>query len=152
MKAYRAEVTQRVKLYGDMHRYVPALAHLDGFKVVEQPVQHFPRKYGTTKYGLARFVNGFLDLLTVYFLHARRTSPLHFFGRVGLGFLTVGGAISTYFLALWLLGHGLRLRPALLLGLVLIIVAFQVISLGLIAELIVAGRRPETAFRVSRRV
>ena len=152
LKAYRAEVTRRVKLYGDMHRYVPALAHLDGFKVIEQPVQHFPRKYGVTKYGLARFINGFLDLLTVYFLHARRTSPLHFFGRVGLGFLTVGGGISTYFLALWMLGHGLRLRPVLLLGLVLIIVAFQVISLGLIAELIVAGRRPESAYRVSRRV
>jgi len=152
LKAYRATVTSRIKLYGEMHRYVPALAHLEGFRVTEQPVQHFARRYGETKYGMARFVNGFLDLLTVYFLHARRTSPLHFFGRVGLGFLTVGGGISTYFLALWILGHGLRLRPVLLLGLVFIIVAFQVISLGLVAELIVAGRRPETAYRVCKRV
>ncbi len=152
LKAYRRAVTRRVKLYGDMHRYVPALAHLDGFRVTEQPVRHHARKYGATKYGMARFVNGFLDLLTVYFLHARRTSPLHLFGRGGLGFLTVGGAISGWFLLQWMLGHGLRLRPILLLGLVFIIVSFQFISLGLIAELIVAGRRPEEEYRVARRV
>ena len=152
LKAYRREVTRRVRLYGDMHRYVPALAHLDGFRVTELPVRHAARKYGTTKYGLSRFVNGFLDLLTVYFLHARRTSPLHMFGRIGLVFLAAGLGISLYFLGLWLAGHGLRLRPALLLGLVFIIVAFQSISLGLIAELVVAGRRPETAYRIARRV
>jgi hypothetical protein len=141
-----------VKLYGEMHRYVPALAHLDGFKVTELPVKHAARKYGRTKYGMARFVNGFLDLLTVYFLHARRTSPLHFFGRGGLAFLGAGGAVSLYFLLYWLLGHGLRVRPVLVLGLVFIIVGFQFISLGLIAELVVAGRSPEAAYRVARRV
>jgi len=152
LKAYRREVTRRVKLYGAMHRFVPALAHLDGFRVTEMPVRHFARKFGETKYGLARFINGFLDLLTVYFLHARRTSPLHFFGRAGLGFMTVGGGISFYFFVYWLLGNGLRLRPILLLGLVFILVALQFISLGLIAELVVAGRRPEEEFRVARRV
>lgn len=152
LKAYRREVTRRVKLYGEMHRFVPALAHLDGFRVTEMPVRHFARKFGETKYGLARFINGFLDLLTVYFLHARRTSPLHFFGRAGLGFMTVGGGISFYFFVYWLLGNGLRLRPILLLGLVFILVALQFISLGLIAELVVAGRRPEEEFRVARRV
>jgi glycosyltransferase involved in cell wall biosynthesis len=152
LKAYRGAVTKKVRLYGDMHRYVPALAHLDGFRVTELPVRHFARKYGTTKYGMARFVNGFLDLLTVYFLHARRTSPLHFFGRLGLGFLTVGSGISGWFLLQWILGHGLRLRPILLLGLVLLVVAFQFISLGLIAELVVAGRRPEESYRIARRV
>jgi len=152
LKAYRREVTRRVKLYGEMHRYVPALAHMDGFRVTEMPVRHFVRKYGQTKYGMARFINGFLDLLTVYFLHARRTSPLHFFGRVGLGFMTAGGAISFYFLIYWMMGNGLRLRPMLLLGLVFILVALQFISLGLIAELVVAGRRPEEDFRIARRV
>ncbi len=152
LKAYRRAVTRNVQLYGDMHRYVPALAYLDGYRVTELPVKHFARKYGTTKYGMARFVNGFLDLLTVYFLHARRTSPLHFFGRLGMGFLTVGGGISAWFLLQWVLGHGLHLRPILLLGLVLIVVAFQFISLGLIAELVVAGRRPEEAYRIARRV
>ena len=152
LKAYRREVTRRVKLYGEMHRFVPALAHLDGFRVTELPVRHFVRRYGQTKYGMARFINGFLDLLTVYFLHARRTSPLHFFGRAGLGFLAVGGGISFYFLIWWMMGNGLRLRPILVLGLVLIMVALQFISLGLIAELVVAGRRPEEEFRVARRV
>jgi len=152
LKAYRREVTGRVKLYGEMHRYVPALAYLDGFRVTELPVCHFVRKYGRTKYGLARFINGFLDLLTVYFLHARRSSPLHFFGRAGLGFLSVGSGISLYFLIWWLLGNGLRLPPILLLGLVFIVVALQFISLGLIAELVVAGRRPEEEFRIARRV
>ncbi len=152
LKAYRRAVTRRLKLYGDMHRYTPALAHLDGFRVTEKPVRHFARKYGTTKYGMARFVNGFLDLLTVYFLHARKTSPLHFFGRMGLGFLAIGGGISTYFLVWWMLGNGLRVRPILILGMVLIILALQFISLGLIAELIVAGRRPEQAYRIARRV
>jgi glycosyltransferase involved in cell wall biosynthesis len=152
LKAYRREVTRRVRLYGDMHRYVPALAHLDGFRVTEQPVKHFERKYGVTKYGISRFANGFLDLLTVYFLHARRTSPLHFFGRWGIGFGTAGGLISLYFLVWWLMGNGLRLRPILLLGLVFILVALQFISLGLIAELVVAGRRPEEEFRIARRV
>ena len=152
LKAYRREVTRKVRLYGDMHRYVPALAHLDGFRVTEKPVRHFARKYGTTKYGMARFVNGFLDLLTVYFLHARRTSPLHFFGRAGLGFLTLGGGISAWFLLQWILGHGLRVRPILVVGLILVVVAFQFISLGLIAELVVAGRRPEDQYRIARRV
>ena len=152
LKAYRGPVTRSVQLYGDMHRYVPALAHLNGYAVTEMPVKHFARKYGTTKYGMARFINGFLDLLTVYFLHARQTSPLHFFGRLGLGFLTVGGSISAWFLLQWALGQGLHLRPMLLLGLVLIVVAFQFISLGLIAELVVAGRHPEDAYRIARRV
>jgi glycosyltransferase involved in cell wall biosynthesis len=152
LKAYRRPVTRSVRLYGDMHRYVPALAHLDGYKVTEMPVKHFARKYGTTKYGIARFLNGFLDLLTVYFLHARQTSPLHFFGRIGTGFFAAGAIISAYHLALWIMGNPMRLRPSMLLGLVFIIVAFQSISLGLIAELIVAGRNPEQAFRVADRV
>ncbi len=152
LKAYRRSVTQKVRLYGDMHRYVPALAHLDGFQVTEMPVKHFARKYGTTKYGMDRFINGFMDLLTVYFLHARHTSPLHFFGRMGLVSLTIGGGISSWFLVRWMLGYGLHVRPILVLGLVLIVVAFQFISLGLIAELIVAGRRPEEAYRIARRV
>lgn len=151
LKAYRRLVVERVRVYGEMHRYVPALAHLEGFRVTEQPVRHFARKYGVTKYGPARFVNGFLDLLTVYFLHARRTSPLHMFGRVGLTFLAGGGGISLYFLIYWMLGNGLHLRPMLLLGLVLIILSFQFISLGLIAELVVAGRRPERDYRIAHR-
>lgn len=152
LKAYRREVTERVRLYGDMHRYVPALAHLDGFRVTEMPVRHHKRKHGQTKYGWDRFLNGFLDLLTVYFLHARGTSPLHFFGRLGAAFGGVGTLISLYFLLWWLTGHALRVRPILVAGLVSLVIALQLISLGLLAELVVSGRSPEANFRVRDRV
>jgi glycosyltransferase involved in cell wall biosynthesis len=152
LKAYRSEVTRRVKLYGEMHRYVPALAHLDGFRVTEMPVRHHKRKYGSTKYGMSRFLNGFLDLLTVYFLHARGSSPLHFFGRVGSFAGFSGLLICLYFLAYWAMGHALRVRPILVLGMVLVILAIQFISLGLIAELMVSDRRPEQGYRVRDRI
>ncbi len=152
LKAYRREVTERVKLYGDMHRYVPALAHLDGFRVTEMPVRHHARKHGTTKYGWDRFLNGFLDLLTVYFLHARGSSPLHFFGRLSAVFGGAGTAISLYFVLWWLTGHALRVRPMLVAGLVLLVVAVQFVSLGLLAELMVSQREPEASFRVTDRV
>ncbi len=152
LKAYRHEVTRRLRLYGEMHRYVPALAHLDGFRVTEQPVRHHRRKYGQTKYGWSRFLNGFFDLLTVYFLHARGSSPLHFFGRVGALFGGVGGLISLYFLGWWLLGGAIRVRPILIAALVLIIMAVQFISLGLIAELMISNRRPEANYRVAERL
>jgi glycosyltransferase involved in cell wall biosynthesis len=152
LKAYRREVVQRLRLYGEMHRYVPALAHIDGFRVGEQPVRHHRRRFGRTKYGYDRFINGFLDLLTVYFLHARGSSPLHFFGRIGAVFGGVGGLISFYFLLVWLGGGALRVRPILIAAFVLIIMAVQFISLGLIAELVVSGRRPETNYRVLDRL
>jgi glycosyltransferase involved in cell wall biosynthesis len=151
LKAYRGEVTRWLRLYGEMHRFTPALAYLAGFRVTELPVQHHRRRFGRTKYGLDRFLNGFLDLLTVYFLHRRGTSPLHVFGRLGGVLFAIGGAISFYFLVYWLLGHGLRVRPILVLGLVLIVVAVQFVSLGLVAELIVAGRKPEKTYRVRSR-
>ncbi len=151
LKAYRREVVQVVRVYGEMHRYIPVLAHLEGFRVGELPVRHHARRFGRTKYGLNRFLNGFLDLMTVIFLSSRSTSPLHFFGRVGILFFAGGAAINLYFLVLWLLGHGLRVRPLLLMGAVLIIMAIQFVSLGLVAELIAAGNRPETRYHVRRR-
>jgi len=152
LKAYRREVTQRIHLYGDMHRYVPALAHLDGFRVTEHPVRHHKRRFGRTKYGWDRFLNGFLDLLTVYFLHARGSSPLHFFGRLGAVFGGMGGLISLYFLIWWLTGHALRVRPVLVLALVLMVMAVQFVSLGLIAELMVSNRPAEASYRVRDRL
>jgi glycosyltransferase involved in cell wall biosynthesis len=151
LKAYRREVVERVRLYGELHRYVPALAHLDGFRVTELPVRHHRRRHGVTKYGWSRFINGFLDLLTVHFLFARRTSPLHFFGRVGAIFGGAGGLGLLYFLGWWLAGNPLRVRPLLILALIFVVMAVQFISLGLIAELVVAGRHPEASYRVADR-
>lgn len=150
LKAYRAEVLPALRVYGEMHRFLPAMAHLQGFAVRELPVRHHRRRHGRTKYGPARFLNGFLDLITLLFLSARSTSPLHFFGRIGLALLVLGLGINGYFLFEWITGHGLRLRPLLLLGVVLWILAVQFVSLGLVAELIVAGRHPEKEYRVRR--
>ena len=150
LKAYRREVCESVRVYGEMHRYIPAQAHLQGFRVTELPVRHHRRKHGVTKYGANRFLNGFLDLLTLLFLSRRGSSPLHLFGRMGALFATVGGAILLYFLGWWLTGHGLRIRPLMLLAVTLIILAVQFVSLGLVAELVVAGQRPEADFRVRR--
>jgi len=152
LKAYRSEVTKTLRIYGEMHRYTPALAHLEGFRVGELKVRHHARRFGVTKYGPARFLNGFLDLLTVQFLNSRATSPLHFFGRIGLFFLLVGSIIDGYFLVQWITGHGLHIRPLLLLGVTLILLAVQFVSLGLMAELIVSGRHPEMEYRVRRRI
>ena len=152
LKAYRREVCEAVRLYGEMHRYIPAQAHLQGFRVTEIPVQHHRRKHGVTKYGSNRFLNGFLDLLTLMFLSRRATSPLHLFGRMGLMFTAVGGGILLWFLGQWIMGEGLRIRPLMLLGVTFIILAVQFVSLGLVAELVVAGHRPESEYRVRRRV
>jgi glycosyltransferase involved in cell wall biosynthesis len=150
LKAYRDEVVRTVRVYGEMHRFIPAMAHLEGFRVTELPVRHHRRRHGQTKYGPNRFLNGFLDLLTLLFLNSRATSPLHFFGRIGLLMFVLGSGINGYFLFEWATGHGLRLRPLLLLGVVLFIMAVQFVSLGLMSELIVAGRHPEQEYRVRR--
>jgi len=152
LKAYRHQVTQYVKLYGDMHRYVPAVVHMGGFRVCELRVRHHARRFGTTKYGPARFVNGFLDLLTVFFLNSRATSPLHFFGRIGLVLFLIGAGICGFFGVQFLLGQGLHVRPLMILGLVLLMLALQFVSLGLVAELIISGQHPEKEYRVRRRL
>ncbi len=152
LKAYRIEVIRALRLYGEMHRFVPALAHREGFRVAEIPVRHHRRPFGVTKYGPARFLNGFLDLMTLLFLSGRASSPLHFFGRIGF-FMFLGGAlINGWFLLQWALGQGLRLRPLVLLGVALVLLAVQFVSLGLIAELVVAGRHPEREYRVAESV
>ncbi len=152
LKAYRREVTEAVRLYGEMHRYIPAQAHREGYHVTEIPVRHEERKHGVTKYGNARFVNGFLDLLTLTFLSARSSSPLHLFGRIGVSLFSAGSLIMLWFLAQWVIGNGLHIRPLMLLGVTFIILAIQFVSLGLIAELVVAGNHPETEYRVRRKV
>ena len=151
LKAYRAEVIRSIRLYGEMHRYIPAQAHMQGYRVAEIPVRHSERRHGVTKYGRSRFINGFLDLMTLLFLSARGTSPLHLFGRIAVWLTVVGGGILAWFLGQWILGHGLRIRPLMLLAVTLIILAVQFVSLGLIAELIVAGRTPESEYRVRQR-
>lgn len=147
-KAYRCQVTRALKVYGELHRYLPVMAHLQGFAVAEIPVRHHARKHGVTKFGRERFINGVFDLLTVLFLSRRRTSPLHFFGRVGLLFGTGGMLICVYFLITWFGGAGLHLRPLMLLGIALILVSMQFFSLGLLAELLVSSRDESESYQI----
>lgn len=138
LKAYRREVVKSLYVYGEMHRYLPALAHLDGFKVTEIIVQHHPRKYGKTKFGFSRFIYGFLDLLTVLVTAKYMKRPLHFFGSIGTLFLFIGFLVDLYLAIQWFLGDkNLSNRPLLIFGIALIIVGVQFISLGLIGELII---------------
>jgi len=138
LKAYRAEVTRTLTIYGEMHRYIPALAHWEGFRVTELPVQHHRRKYGRSKFGASRYVKGFLDLLTVVLTTRYLKRPLHLFGSIGTLLLVAGFAIALVLTIEWALGGTyLTNRPLLLMAVAFMIVGMQLISIGLIGELVV---------------
>jgi glycosyltransferase involved in cell wall biosynthesis len=136
LKAYRAEVVQGMQLYGELHRYTPVLAHYRGYRVTELPVNHRPREHGRSNYGVERYVRGFLDLLTVTFMGRYRHRPLHLFGGLGLIAGTLGFAILVYLTLVKLTGHAIGQRPLLTLGVLLVVVGIQLLSLGLLSELI----------------
>ncbi|MGH3102654.1 MAG: glycosyltransferase family 2 protein [Gaiellaceae bacterium] len=136
LKAYRAEVVRDLNLYGELHRFVPVLAHYEGYRVAELPVNHRPREHGRSRYGLERYLRGFLDLLTVSFMGRYRHRPLHLFGGLGLALGAVGFTILVYLTALKLSGQAIGHRPLLTLGVLLVVVGLQFFSLGLISELL----------------
>lgn len=135
LKAYRKEVVESVDIYGELHRFVPVLAHKQGFRVSEIPVQHHARKYGKTKFGIERFLSGFLDLITVLYLTGFVRKPLHFFGAIGLISLILGVAINFYLAIGWIQRIWIGNRPLLFLGVLLIVVGAQFFSFGLLAEM-----------------
>jgi glycosyltransferase involved in cell wall biosynthesis len=138
LKIYRTEVLHNIQLYGELHRFIPAVASWQGVEVAELPVQHHPRRYGKTKYGINRIVRVILDLLTVRFLLSYATRPMQIFGLIGLISIIVGLAINMYLVALKLLyNEALSDRPLLLLGVLFIILGVQFMSMGLLGELIV---------------
>jgi len=137
LKGYRCEVAKTIDLYGEFHRFTPVLAHWEGFRVTEIAVQHHPRKYGSSKYGLARFTHGFLDLITILFLLKFKKRPLHLFGIAGLLFFLGGIGISLYLTFERLFAQKyLSNRPLLFLGVLLIIIGIQFVSIGLLGEMI----------------
>ncbi len=152
LKAYRAEAARSVRLRGELHRFIPVLAHWNGYRITELPVVHHKRLHGTTKFGASRFVNGFLDLLSVMFLTTSSTRPLHVFGRMGIAVALLGGILTLW--AAWpvVLGEPLRLRPSLVLGLVLIVLGIQFLSLGFLGELIAGTRTEEPEYAVRERI
>ncbi|MFH1011320.1 MAG: glycosyltransferase [bacterium] len=135
LKAYRREVVEHLDIYGELHRFLPVLAHKQGFRVSEIPVQHHARKYGQTKFGMKRFLSGFLDLITVLYLTGFTRNPLHFFGTLGLVAILLGLAINLYLVIGWLQRIWIGNRPLLFLGVLLIVVGVQFFSFGLLAEM-----------------
>jgi glycosyltransferase involved in cell wall biosynthesis len=135
-KAYRREVTEALEVYGELHRFMPALAHWRGFKVGEIPVHHRARRFGHSKFGASRFVNGFLDLMSAAFISTSALKPLHVFGRIGLAFLASGVGLGLWFVALWLRGEPMHVRPLMLFGAGLVLLGIQFILMGLLGEMI----------------
>jgi glycosyltransferase involved in cell wall biosynthesis len=149
LKAYRAELTRDLRLYGELHRYVPVLAHHRGFRVSELPVNHRAREHGRSRYGPERFLRGFFDLLTVAFMGRYRNRPLHLFGGLGLATGFAGTLILLYLTAIKIAGAGIGQRPLLLLGALLVVVGIQLLSLGLVGEMITSNHA-EKASRSDR--
>ncbi|REJ82251.1 MAG: glycosyltransferase [Acidobacteria bacterium] len=135
-KAYRREVLDQVSVYGELHRYIPVLAARRGFRVGELAVRHHPRRHGRSKYGWGRLLKGPLDLITVLFITRYTRRPLHFFGVVGASSALVGFAICAYLAVQWFGGASLSNRPLLLLGVLMILLGIQVLTTGLIGEML----------------
>jgi dolichol-phosphate mannosyltransferase len=141
LKMMTREVARSLELYGELHRYIPVLASWSGFHVCEVDVRHLPRLHGSSKFGRARLWRGFLDLITVKFLTTYTARPFHLFGGIGVIVGLIGTALLAWMGVSWMLGHAIGNRPALLAGVLLVLVAIQMVSLGLISELIVHLRR-----------
>jgi glycosyltransferase involved in cell wall biosynthesis len=146
LKAYRTAVVQSVKVYGELHRYMPVLAKWQGYKITEAPVQHHPRRYGKTKFGVSRFFKGFIDLITVIFVTRYIKRPMHFFGFLGALAFIAGFIVLGYLTILWIQGVPLSNRPMLFLGMLLIIVGTQLFAVGLLGEVIVHNSMNEREY------
>ncbi len=136
LKAYRASVVRGLPLYGELHRFLPVLAHQRGYRIAELPVNHRPRAHGRSRYGIERYLRGFFDLLTVSFIGRYRHRPLHLFGGLGLLTMLGGAACLLYLTVVKAQGHAIGSRPLLTLGVLLVVVGVQLLSLGLIGEMI----------------
>lgn len=153
LKVYRAEVVKNIHIYGELHRFIPALASWMGVRVTELPVHHEPRRFGRSKYGIDRTTRVILDLLTVRFLLSYGTRPSHVFGLVGLLSSAAGLAMGLYLSYVKLvLGQPIGNRPLLILSVLLLVVGVQMVTMGLLAEMIVrtyyeAQRKPIYAVR-----
>jgi len=135
-KGYRSYVVKNIHVYAEFHRYIPVLAHWKGYTIGEIKVDHRPRMYGKSKYGIERILKGFLDLITITFLVSYKKRPLHIFGSMGFFLCFSGMVICAYLFYLWLTGIKIGERPLLMLGILFIIIGVQFISLGLIGELV----------------
>lgn len=160
LKAYRKDVVKNIEVYGEMHRYIPVLAKWAGFtKIGEQEVEHRPRKYGTTKFGMSRFVNGFLDLLSIFFVGKFGKRPMHFFGTMGVLSFFTGLIIAVWLIAekLIAISQNMRYRnatdqPLFFIALVAIIVGFQLFLTGFVAELVSRNSMERNHYQIEKKV
>lgn len=137
LKAYRSELVADLNLYGELHRFLPALAFIEGARITELPVRHHARRHGRSKYGLGRTFRVVMDLFTVYFMKKFLTRPMHVFGLLGIGAMTAGILIGGYLSFLKLgLGQSIGDRPLLILAVVLLLTGVQLFCFGLLAELL----------------
>lgn len=143
-KAYTKEVAKDLNIYGELHRYIPALARWKGYRIAEIKVKHRPRKHGRSKYGFERLMRGFFDLITVKFLTTYTSRPLHFFGFVGAIFSFLGFLTGSYIVYLWSLDEKVGDRPLLMLSVLLIVLGIQFVSLGLLGEMVVSTHQEQT--------
>lgn len=135
-KAFRREVIANLKLYGELHRFIPVLAHWRGYRLAEVAVVHHPRKYGRSKYGVERLGRAFVDFLVVLFLTRYLKRPLQLFGSIGAVLFLSGFGIGLYFIVLWFRLGGIGFRPLLFAGILAMIVGIQIVSIGLLGEMI----------------
>ena len=154
LKAYRSEVVKTVEVYGEMHRYIPVLAAHEGFtRIEEQIVQHQARKYGVTKFGLNRFINGFLDLITLTFLHRFGKRPMHFFGLWGSIMFLIGFSFAAYLgidkLYFTPDGRLIAQRPEFFISLTTMILGGQFFVAGFIGELMVGQQKNSSRYSIS---
>ena len=160
LKAYRGEVVKNIEVYGEMHRYIPYLAKNAGFsRITEKPVQHQKRKYGVSKFGLERFVNGLLDLISLWFLSRFGKKPMHFFGFTGILMFLAGG-----FAAIWVIvekliqqSHGLVYRPVtdqplFYLGLVAVLLGFQLFLAGFVCEMVSRNSSERNNYKIREEI
>lgn len=136
-KAYRREVVERLRIYGDLHRYIPVFANDAGFRVGEIEVEHHPRMHGVSKYGFERYARGLLDLITILATTRYLQRPGHLFGGLGVLFGLIGVAILGYLTTIWFFGSAIGHRPLFFLGFLFMIFSIQMISLGVLAELLI---------------
>lgn len=155
LKSYKRQVVKSVEIYGEMHRYIPVIAKRAGFaKIGEKVVQHRERQYGVTKFGMDRFINGFLDLLSILFVTRFNKKPMHFFGTMGLLVFFIGFVILLYLTIskFFFQGYGMTDRPIFYFGLITIIIGVQLFLTGFLAELISRSSADRNDYLISQRI
>jgi len=155
LKAYRHEVVKNIEVYGEMHRYIPVIAKWAGFtRIGEKIVQHNPRKFGQSKFGIERMINGFLDILSIMFVGKFGKRPMHFFGTLGVLFFLVGFGILTYLSVLKIFQDIVKIsdRPVFFFGIVTLIIGSQLFLTGFLAEMISRNAPHRNRYRIAERI